>query len=51
MFLGDSEQIYDKFFNSNNPETDVFELNGEDVYGSLLGDAYGAKNQTKSPTP
>ena len=51
MFLGDSEQIYDIFFNSTSVETDVFELNGDDVYGSLNGDAYGAKNQNKPPQP
>jgi hypothetical protein len=29
----------------------VFELNGSDIHGSLLSDAYGGKNEPKKNTP
>jgi len=29
----------------------VFELNGIDIHGSLLGDAYGGKNEPKKDAP
>ena len=38
MFLGNSEQIFENFVNSPGVETDIFNLDGGDAYGSLLGD-------------
>lgn len=30
---------------------ETFELDGQDIYGSLLGDGYKAKNQLKPDSP
>ena len=51
MFLGNSEQIFENFVNSPGVETDIFNLDGGDAYGSLLGDGHGAKNQPAKPKP
>lgn len=46
-FLGNSDQIYKDFFGSTSPFLESYEMDGTDVYGSLLGDAFGAKNMAK----
>ena len=46
-FLGNSEEIHDKFFDTKTPMQETFELDGQDIYGSLLGDGFQAKNQLK----
>lgn len=51
MFLGNSEEIFSKFVNSPEVPTDVYDLDGNDVYGSLLGDGHGSKNQPPKPAP
>lgn len=50
-YLRNADQIYDKFMENTNPFENLFELNGSDVYGSLLGDAYGGQNQPKPAAP
>lgn len=50
-FLGNSEEIHDKFFDTKTPMQETFELDGQDIYGSLLGDGYKAKNQLKPEAP
>lgn len=44
MFLGNAEQIFQKFVDSPAVETDIFNLDGSDAHGSFLGDGVGAKN-------
>ncbi len=43
-FLGNSDEIFEKFFSNPKILDEQFEYDGSDVYGSILGDAYGAKN-------
>jgi hypothetical protein len=38
--LGNSEEIHDKFFDTKTPMQETFELDGQDIYGSLLGDGF-----------
>ena len=51
IFLGNSEEIHDTFFDSKTPMQETFELDGVDIYGSLLGDGYKAKNQQRPAAP
>lgn len=52
IFLGNSEEIYDAFFEDPMAlEKDRFEQDGSDVFGSLLGDAHGAKRKPKPSKP
>ena len=51
MFLGNAEQIFQKFVDSPAIPTDVFELDGSDAHGSFLGDGQGGKNQPAKPKP
>ena len=51
MFLGNSEEIFDNFVNSPSVAADVFNLDGKDAYGSLLGDGHGAKNRPALAKP
>lgn len=50
-FLGNSEEIHDTYFDQKTPMQDTFELDGSDLYGSLLGDGYKAKNEQKPCPP
>ena len=51
MFLGNAEQIFQKFVDSPGVESDIFNLDGSDAHGSLLGDGVGAKNQPSKSKP
>ena len=51
MFMGNGNDIFDRFFGSKNPLSTDFEVTGQDMYGSLLGDAHGAKNKVRPPAP
>ena len=50
-YLGNSEEIFEGYFGDSSNIDGKFDLNGTDVYASLLGDAYGAKNQAPSKKP
>lgn len=50
-YPGNSFEIFDKFFGSSNPFAEKLEDDGHDQYGSLLGDAFGGKNQPILPAP
>jgi len=43
-YLGNAEEIFESYFGDSSIIDGKFDLNGSDVYSSLLGDAYGAKN-------
>lgn len=51
MFLGNSDEIYENFFGSYSPLHHDFELDGSDVFGSLLSDAFGGKKQPQHKKP
>ena len=51
MFMGNSEEIFEGFFGSTDPLATDFEIDGSDVYGSLLGDAHGAKFKLRPEPP
>jgi DnaJ-class molecular chaperone len=52
IFLGNSEEIYDSYFDDANAlNRERFEEDGSDMFGSLLGDAHGAKRKAKPATP
>lgn len=51
MFLGNSDEIYETFFGNFDPMAADFELDGSDVYGSFLNDAFKGKNQPKHQPP
>jgi DnaJ-class molecular chaperone len=51
MFLGNSDQIFEAFFNNFSPLEDNFDLDGKDVFGSLLNDGFGGKRQPSHPAP
>ena len=51
MFMGNGYDTFDKFFGSKDPLATDFEINGQDIYGSLLGDAHGAKNKLRAAAP
>ncbi len=44
-FAGNSYEIFEKFFGSTNPFSDVLEDDGRDQFGSMFGSAFGGKNQ------
>ena len=50
-YPGNSFEIFDKVFGTHNPFAEKLEDDGRDQYGSLLGDAYGGKNQPLLPKP
>lgn len=50
-YLGNAEEIFESYFGDSSNIDGKFDLNGSDVYASLLGDAYGAKNQTPAKKP
>ncbi|CDW91696.1 UNKNOWN [Stylonychia lemnae] len=50
-FAGNSYEIFDKFFGTSNPFSDVLEDDGRDQYGSMFGDAFGGQNQPSFPAP
>ena len=49
--MGNSEEIFEAYFGDSKVIDGSFDLNGADVYGSLLGDAIGAKNQAMPNAP
>ena len=49
--MGNSEEIFEAYFGDSKVIDGSFDLNGVDVYGSLLGDALGAKNQAMPNAP
>ena len=49
--MGNGYDVFDNFFNNTNPLGNDFEIDGSDVYGSLLGDAHGAKNKLRPLPP
>uniref|UniRef100_A0A7S3CTH2 Chaperone DnaJ C-terminal domain-containing protein n=1 Tax=Strombidium rassoulzadegani TaxID=1082188 RepID=A0A7S3CTH2_9SPIT len=51
MFLGNSHEIYEKFFGAYNPMANDYEPDGSDVFGSFLNDAIGGKRQPKHADP
>lgn len=51
MFMGNSEEIFESFFGGKDPLSNEFEVDGSDMYGSLLGDAHGAKNKLRPAPP
>ena len=51
MFLGNSEEIYEQYFGKTTPMDDIFEPDGSDIYGSLLGDGFGGKSRVKYNPP
>ena len=51
MFMGNGYETFDKFFGAIDPLATDFEIDGSDIYGSLLGDAHGAKNKLRPPAP
>lgn len=44
-------EIFEAFFGNVDPMSTNFEVDGSDVYGSLLGDAHGAKNKLRPEPP
>ena len=50
-FLGNSEEIFEAYFGDSKVIDGTFDLDGSDVYASLLGDALGAKNQAIPNAP
>lgn len=51
MFMGNGYDTFDKFFGSKQPLKTDFEITGQDIYGSLLGDAHGAKHKLRPLPP
>lgn len=51
IFMGNAEEIFEKFFGSKEPLKTDFDIEGADMYGSLLGDAQGAKNKPRALAP
>ena len=52
IFLGNSEEIYDKYFEDDQTlNRERFEYDGSDMFGSLNGDAHGAKRKPKPTAP
>ena len=49
--MGNEEEIFEKFFGSKEPLKTDFDISGHDTYGSLLGDAHGAKNKPRPNNP
>jgi len=50
-FLGNAEEIFDYFHEHQDVIGDDFELDGTDVFGSLLADAHGGKDHPKPEKP
>jgi DnaJ family protein B protein 13 len=50
-FLGNSDEIFEKHFVESDPLSRDFEVEGTDVYGSLLGDGHKAKNEAAPCAP
>lgn len=50
-YAGNSFEIFDRVFGTTNPFAEKLEDDGKDQYGSLLGDAFGGKNQPILPAP
>ena len=44
VYLYNCDEIYNKFFTSYDPLAREFEVDGSDVFGSILGDGHKAKN-------
>ena len=52
IFLGNSDEIFDAYFEDENAlNRERFEDDGSDMFGSLLGDAHGAKRKPKPAAP
>ena len=51
IFLGNSDEIFENFFRYSNPLSKEFEVDGTDIYGSLLGDGLKGKNEAPAPSP
>lgn len=51
MFMGDAFEIFEKFFQNTDALGTDFEIDGTDMYGSLLGDAHGAKHKLRPDPP
>ena len=51
MYMGESFEIFEQFFKSTDPLGTEFEVDGSDMYGSLLGDAHGAKHKLRPEPP
>ena len=51
IFMGNAEEIFEKYFGSKEPLRTYFDIEGADMYGSLLGDAQGAKNKPRALAP
>jgi DnaJ family protein B protein 4 len=52
IFLGNSDDIFDAYFEDELAlDRDRYEYSGEDIFGSLLGDAHGAKRKPKPAAP
>lgn len=49
--MGNAKDIFEGFFGSTDPLGTDFEIDGSDVYGSLLGDAHGAKHKLRPLPP
>lgn len=49
--MGNSDEIFENFFGNSDPLATDFEVDGSDMYGSLLGDAHGAKNKLRPSPP
>jgi DnaJ-class molecular chaperone len=51
MFLDNADDIYTAFFNAHDPLSQNFEVDGSDVFGSILGDGAKGKNAPAPPAP
>lgn len=51
IYLDNADEIYDNFFNSHDPLTRNFEVDGSDLFGSILGDSCKGKNAPAPPAP
>lgn len=49
--MGNSDEIFETFFGNKDPLATDFEVDGSDMYGSLLGDAHGAKHKMRPCPP
>jgi DnaJ family protein B protein 13 len=46
-FGGNTFEIFEKFFGTSNPFSDIFDNDGRDLYGSMFGGAIGGANEKK----
>jgi DnaJ family protein B protein 13 len=51
MFQGNSTEIFQKFFSTTHLDDEVFELDGSDAFGSILGSGYRGKSMPAAPVP